>query len=421
MMQNTEFSASPQAAPTGRQHPSRVAHTLLAAGIGTAVALTAWYPGHYAIALLALPAAWSRLRSQLAAFMLWASYYLAGARDIPMVCARFFGGYDELTRPTALALGVVLWVLQAIVLASPWVLLKPGRSLYDRSPVWRVVVATLVVTVPPVGIIGWLSPLHVASMLYPGWRWVGMGLGMAALCAAAMPRAWPWTRVTWTALVCLSVCAHWQFVSAAPPAGWIAVDTALGRFDQSSYTPLYERNVRLQAIARRAFAAGNIVVILPEEIAGLWRTSTALWWRADIQRMRATGQTLVIGMDVAVKTVPFRYTDTAIITGAGHGRVNSRQPVPLALWRPGGATSAVPGSLAQPYPVIAGKRAAISLCYEDLLWWPHWRTLVEKPDVVISQSNGWFDGDLALSRIQQQGIVSVARLAGAPLLRATNR
>lgn len=63
----------------------------------------------------------------------------------------------------------------------------------------------------------------------------------------------------------------------------------------------------------------------------------------------------------------------------------------------------------------------MSLCYEDLLWWPHWRTLLDRPDILISLSNGWFDAGLALPEIQQQGIASVARLAGAPLLRATNR
>ncbi len=63
----------------------------------------------------------------------------------------------------------------------------------------------------------------------------------------------------------------------------------------------------------------------------------------------------------------------------------------------------------------------MSLGYGDLLRRPHWRTLVDRPGVVISQSNGRFDADLAVAAIQQQRIASVARLAGALLLRATNR
>ncbi|SMG61012.1 Apolipoprotein N-acyltransferase [Paraburkholderia susongensis] len=385
------------------------------------VAVLAWYPGHHALMLLALPAAWSRLRGRLAAFTIWASYYLTGARDIPVVCERFFAGYHELTRPIALTLGIALWLLQAIVLALPWTILKPDPAASAMSHAWRTALAALVVTVPPVGIIGWLSPLYVASALYPGWQLAGMILGIATLSAAASRQCGPRAWLACAVLAALSVCAHWQWVPPAPPAGWTAVDTTLGRFDQSTYSSLYARTLQLRTIVHRTFAGDARVVILPEEIAGLWRPAMALWWRPDIERMRAAGQTLVVGMDITVSTTPLRYTDSAVVTGTGRGRLDSRQPVPVALWRPGGQMSAIRGYIGQPYLTIAGRRAAMSLCYEDLLWWPHWRALMDRPDVVISQSNGWFDADLALAGIQQQGIASVARLAGAPLLRATNR
>ncbi|CAM2175361.1 conjugal transfer protein TraB [Burkholderia orbicola] len=393
----------------------------VAAATGIMVALLTWYPGHDALVLLALPAAWSKSRGRLACFTLWAAYYLTGARDIPVVCERFFAGYHDLTAPVAFALGIACWLLQALVLALPWTILKPGPAASAMNHAWRVALAALAVTVPPIGIIGWLSPLHVASALYPGWRLAGMVLGMAALGVAGMPR---WTRKVWLAgalLAALSMCAHWQRTPPDSPVQWTAVNIALGRFDQSTYPSLYARTLRLRAVVERAFAGGARVVILPEEIAGLWRPAMTLWWRQDIERMRAAGQTLLIGMDIGVSTTPFRYTDSAVVTGAGRGRMDSRQPVPVALWQPGGLISAIRGDITQPFLTIAGRRAAMSLCYEDLLWWPHWRTLLDRPDVLISQSNGWFNAGLALPEIQQQGIASVARLAGAPLLRATNR
>jgi apolipoprotein N-acyltransferase len=75
----------------------------------------------------------------------------------------------------------------------------------------------------------------------------------------------------------------------------------------------------------------------------------------------------------------------------------------------------------QPYLTVDGKRVAFSMCYEDLLWWPHWRMLLQSPDVLISLSNGWFDSDLALAHIQRQGIAAIAHLSGTPMLRAVNR
>ncbi|WP_249192535.1 conjugal transfer protein TraB [Burkholderia cenocepacia] len=421
MTRYTRFTLAIRALPVRYARTSSQPHLLLATAIGIAVSTMAWYPGNNPIALLALPAAWSRLRGRTAAFMLWATYYLSGARDIPIVCDRFFAGYHELDPPAAAALGMTVWLLQAVVLALPWTLLKPGPTASAGALAWRAMLAALVVTVPPLGIIGWLSPLHVASTLYPGWRLAGMGLGMAALGTATMRRCTSKGWFVCAAFAGLSACAHWREAPRPPPAGWLAVDTALGRFDQSSYPSLYRRITQIQSIARQAFASGATVVILPEEIAGLWRPAAALWWHSDVERMRNAGQTLVIGMDLPVKIAPFRYTDSMVTLGAGSRRLDSRQPVPIALWRPGTPVSAVRGNLAQLYTVIAGRHAAISLCYEDLLWWPHWRTMLEQPDVVVSQSNGWFDADLALSQIQRQGIASVARLAGVPLLRATNR
>lgn len=397
-------------------------HHLLAFGAGIIIAFLVWYPGHFPITLLALPALWSRLSNRAAAFTLWTTYYLAGARDIPAACERFFVGHQELSAGMAVTQGTAFWLLQAAVLALPWTVLKPERTASGFSHACRASLATLIVTAPPLGIIGWLSPIHVAGTLYPGWRITGMGLGLAALCAASIRRRRSAAWVTGIAtLAGLALYANGQEPPQSPPAGWRAVDTALGRFDQSSYPSLYARTVQVQSIVQRSFASGADVVILPEEIAGLWRPAMKLWWRAGIDRMRAAGQTLVIGMDLTVKASPFRYTDSTVITGAGRGRLDSRQPVPVALWRPGARISAIRGDINQPYLMISGRRAAMSLCFEDLLWWPHWRALLDKPDVIVSQSNGWFDSDLALANIQRQSIESVARLAGAPLLRATNR
>nr|WP_258187838.1 conjugal transfer protein TraB [Trinickia symbiotica] len=385
------------------------------------MALAAWYPGHWQVLLLLLPAVWSRVRGRASAFAIWIGYYLAGARDIPLVTMRFFSGYGELTRPEGLALGVAFWIGQACVLATPWALLKPDSDSSATRHALCAAVATMLVTVPPLGIIGWLSPAYVASALFPGWKAPGLVFGITATaCAASVSRA-RFARQVATLLVILSVVA--RSVASAPvvPSRWTALDTRLGRFDQSSYASLYARTQQVQAIAQRAFSKGATVVVLPEEIVGLWRPATEYWWRDDIQAFAAAKRTLIVGMDLTVSVTPFRYTDSAVVVGVNHGRLDSRQPVPAALWRPGAAVSAIRGSLTQPYVMVAGKSVAFSICYEDLLWWPHWRILLQSPDVIVSLSNSWFDSDLALAHIQRQGIAAIARLSGVPLLRAVNR
>ncbi|MBO7752776.1 conjugal transfer protein TraB [Burkholderia pseudomallei] len=388
---------------------------------GALVALSTWYPGHWQALLLLLPAIWSRVRERTSALAIWMGYYLAGARDIPVVSMRFFSGYGELTRPEGLVLGFLFWIAQACVLATPWAVLKPEPNAGAARYALCAAVATVLVTVPPLGIIGWLSPAYVSSTLFPGWKAPGLLLGVTAIaCAASVSRGPPVRHVA-ALLAILSAVAHSVASTPLVPSRWVALDTHFGRFDQSSYALLYARTQQVQAITQRAFTAGATVVVLPEEIVGLWRPAVAYWWRNDIQAMAAAKRTLIIGLDLTVSATPFRYTDSAIIDGASHGRIDSRQPVPATLWRPGAAISAIRGDLMQPYITVAGKRVAFSICYEDLLWWPHWRMLLQSPDALVSLSNSWFDSDLALAHIQRQGIAAIARLSGTPLLRAVNR
>ena len=127
-----------------------------------------------------------------------------------------------------------------------------------------------------------------------------------------------------------------------------------------------------------------------------------------------------MGVDLRVSESPRRYADSAIVLGAGDGRFDSRQPVQAGLWRPMAPLSAVLGDLSQDFLTIDGHRAAFSICYEDFLFWPHWRLFLVRPDVLLGLANNWFDDGLAVGEIQRQSISSIARIAGVPLLRAVN-
>ncbi|WP_051090040.1 carbon-nitrogen hydrolase family protein [Trinickia symbiotica] len=397
------------------------------AASGSAIALLAWYPGHWLLVLLVLPLAWAILPRRACAFALWAGYYMTAARDIPIACERFFSGHHELSNTVALAVGVAFWLAQAALLALPWTILKPDRTASGHA--WRAAAATIVTAVPPLGIIGWVSPLHVASDLFPGWQLTGIALGLVTIVIVASVPRFPRAGVAVVPVIIAVLLANFDEPEQHIPEGWIAVSSRFGRLDPSKYRAVFDRSQSAIIAAQAAFAAGAQVVILPEETIGLWRPSTRFWWRPYLTQFVARGQTLVLGADLlsgaggAHAVSPdehFRYTDSALVLGDNPGRFDSRQPVPGGLWRPGARVSAELGSIGQHYLIIEGKRVAFSICYEDYLLWPHWRLFVDRPDVLVSMANDWFARDLALAQIQRQSVQSIARLAGAPLLRAVN-
>ncbi|TAM48971.1 MAG: conjugal transfer protein TraB [Paraburkholderia sp.] len=410
-----------------RQSALAVIRFLTIATAGAAIALIAWFPGHWLIALLALPAIWALAKGRGSATAVWIGYYLAGARDIPIACERFFAGHGELSQAAALELGILLWFLQAIALAAPWALAKPNNCQLGHA--WRAAAATLLTCVPPLGIIGWLSPLHVASELFPGGRLVALLLGLAAIATAASITRSAWARLAVVPIAGLALVAH---LSEQPhtPKGWVAVNSTFGKLDQSNYSALFRRSQEAMLAAQAAFDGGDQVVILPEEAVGLWRPAVRFWWEPFVTSLTGSRRTLVLGADLPVSgtddatpglSKEFRYTDSAIVLGATHGRLDSRQPVPGGLWRPGARVSARLGSLRQRYQIVAGKLVGFSICYEDYLLWPHWRLYLHRPDLLVSMANDWFASDLALSHIQLQSIESVARLSAVPLLRTVNR
>ncbi|CAJ0806879.1 conjugal transfer protein TraB [Ralstonia thomasii] len=403
-----------------------VLSALAYAAAGAGIAFAAWYPGNWLIVLLALPVLWAASAGRVAAGAMWAGYYLVAARDIPVVCARFFSVHGELAATPALLVGVAFWIAQACVLAMPWMVLKPAPAPASRQSGlwWRATLALLVSVLPPIGIVGWVSPLHVASVLAPGAGIYSLVYAVLVFAVLASYHLWlfpvRWPAAIGAAFVLLVAPAASSDSSLRPPPGWVAIDTAMGQLDQGSYAALYARSEALQLAARKAFDAGARVVVMPEEMTGLWRDSTQFWWDSSLTQLKDSRQTLVLGVDLLVSESPRRYADSAIVLGTGSGRFDSRQPVPAGLWRPTAPVSAVLGDLGQDFLTIDGHRAAFSICYEDFLFWPHWRLLLVRPDVLLGLANNWFDDGLAVGQIQRQSITSIARIAGVPLLRAVN-
>src|SRR4051812_9397706 len=66
---------------------------------------------------------------------------------------------------------VFLWALATSALASSWPLVwSPDR----RQALWRSPAALLLPVLPPLGIIGFASPLTAAGLLFPRTAWCGL-------------------------------------------------------------------------------------------------------------------------------------------------------------------------------------------------------------------------------------------------------
>jgi len=167
-----------------------------------------------------------------------------------------------------------------------------------------------------------------------------------------------------------------------------------------------------------AQSSGAKVLVFPEGAVRRWTDATAAFWAPVVAD---AGKTLLIG---AGQPIPgsARYYNSVIIVG-DHARTSFHQriPVPGGMWNPFQPERGVSLDLLGPGTVdVGGERAAILICYEQLLTWPMLRSAIEKPTVLVAISNESWTAATPVPRIQHACVRAWARLFGLPVISAIN-
>ena len=342
---------------------------------------------------------------------------------------------------------VALWIVSSLLLALPWFLAwtKDRRHLLWRAP------AGLVLSVlPPLGLIGWASPLTSAGFLFPGTSWFGL-IGCAIATGAL---AWR-PRLAMVVLGILAIGINLSFVSAGDVpslTGWQGVNTNFGAEskEQSSFLAEFQAAEFIQGQAVNSNAR---VVVFPESVVSSWTAATDSFWENTITRLRMTGKTIMVGArvieartesafsaeDFAVSIGTLRsasvgprmnsasqayiwpaYRNVLIIRGHENTIFDQRIPVPISMWRPFARTG-VQLHLAGPAVLpVAGERAAVLICYEQLLTFPILTSLLRRPTVIVAVANDYWAGGTTIPAFQLTAVRAWARLMALPYVSATN-
>ena len=186
-------------------------------------------------------------------------YYAAASWPLIPGARAFFG-----LQGTPL-IGSFLCLAAAALLALPWGLLfTRGQG----SAAMFVPLCILFTAIPPLGIIGWASPLLSAGVLFPGSKWFGLALIIAFLSFFRFKPA--------LSVFCLTVCAfvfHFQYTQPKLPAGWEGVNTNYGGSGQgdTDFTTEYNTHQSMQTTILESRAA---VLLFPEHLVTNWNEST---------------------------------------------------------------------------------------------------------------------------------------------------
>ncbi len=346
-------------------------------------------------------ALWSTRNTRLSAWLVMLAYYLAAARGLPFGAARFFG------HDTPAIFSVLLWFGASLALSAPWACLWARQGYY-----WRVTLALVLCTVPPVGLVGWANPVVAAGVFFPSLGWFGLAAMVAALAALCY---WP-VRVG-MALTVVALAGTSVNAPAAPE--WIqAHQTTYGGSGGAGrdFMRDYAAN---QSMIELAVSSKAPFVLFPETVAGLWTPATAELWDDAAAQLRSTGRTAIVGAEVPIEGTG-RTRNALVFIGHQSGELVQRIPVPVSMWKPWADAGTEADLFGDGIGQVNDKRAAVLVCYEQLLVWSMLLSQAARPEIVIGAANDYWAAQTSIPGIQTMTLRAWSRLFSVPLVVAVN-
>ena len=393
-------------------------------------------------AAVVMPALALRAQSRWNSYQSAGLYYAAALWPLIPGANNFFG--PNVSPLLALA----LWGVSAALLASPWPLLWCSDT---KQALWQAPLGVVLTIIPPLGIIGWASPVLAAGILFPATGWCGLLLCVALTGALAV-----WPRRAATSAIAVAALANLVHpTDPQPRAGWVAVDTHFGPISHGVPNPLAEYQAA-QEIQQEALSRPAAVIVFPETVVPSWTPSTDAFWQATLAALRASGKTIIVGARIPDGGAPAshlpdfastiavlrgnarntnaigisgpndesvwrpRYMNAMVVRGAQAAIVRQRIPVPIAMWNPFRPGSAQLSLSRSGLVRVEHERAGIVICYEQLIVWPVLLTMVQHPTVLVAPANDYWAVATTIPRFQRTAMRSWARLFGIPCLFAVN-
>lgn len=389
---------------------------LLSAGIG----MTAWMDQERLLSLvllMLLPALIFRAPNRTGAFLIAFAYYGMATRAVPGIICYFF---PRLPMEACLS----LWAVHTALLALPWVIAFPPHGATEWRRACSVFIALLVLTLPPIGLFHWGTPLMASGLLYPGWQWTGLLLttGLLALIVASTRR----TRRIHAGIAgaaILAVIANAGYREPPPPPDWHAISLQLGRSPELWSDEMASRREFLADRAVRGLSLGAKVIIFPESISGSNRRVQSTVWHRVSTAARAQGATVLVGEETWDKArTGFKNALVGYGTEMDGGTVvvSSMVPMPVGDWKFGFEEGAETNIFGSDIVDLHGKKVAFSLCYEDFLLWPHRGLLAGRADLLVSAANQWPSSGTSAEIAQDMSRAALARMSGVAMLTAKN-
>ena len=276
----------------------------------------------------------------------------------------------------------------------------------------------ILTAVPPIGIIGVANPLTASGVLFPDTAWFGI---IATLLLPGALIRFPRAAVTTVALVSLTLNAFYH--SSQPPNGWQGVNTTFGDIRDKK-----DRGAEFRAaqwIQETALGSKARVLVFPELAVTRWTEATEAFWQPTLQQLAAQRRTMLIGAGIAIPgTQDYQNVLIAVpsLPGDETKYVSQSIPLPWVMWNPIASKDRVRLRLWSGGTLkVDDERAAVLICYEQLISWPILKSTFGHPTAIVAISNAVWTRGTPIPAVQSASVVAWSRLFNLPVISSVNQ
>jgi apolipoprotein N-acyltransferase len=376
------------------------------------IAYIAWFDETTIWLLTLLPTVFLAGSSRRWAFISAMSYYLMFGRDIPEIVATFFGeGYA--------ILGWALWIAHGVLISLPWAIISVHSSWLRFC--YATSLSLMLLTIPPLGLVHWASPLLSAG-LFPAQGYMAFVLALLLMCLpTSLYIIGRKLLAAWAigAFACISMMT--QGIQSKPtPPNWVGINTKIGAFNYMNPEKTVENLMTTMREVEMEINRGSKVIVLPESILGPWRSSLSVGMAYGISLAKERGAIIVLGTDLPVPGGG--YVNGLITKGKTETMLTgARVPIPIGTWMPWRTNGALSNIWASDRVEIEDVSAAVSICYEDMILWPHRFLFSGEAEVMLATANQWSIRSESAIRAQKLSRLLLAKIGGVSVVSATNR
>ena len=351
---------------------------------------------------------WRKCQSRTEVFSALLAYYLVAGRGLLLGGGVFFSTPAE---PPSWLIGAAVWVLPSALLSLAW-----AGCWGQKHRGLRLLVLLAVLSLPPLGIIGWANPITAAGALFPALAWYGLALTLvlfyvltaAPYLALALP------------FVVLAVGLNLSNAEPSIQPGWISIDTSFGASRGTGDEFLKLKTLQRLVSVQSASAPSGTIFVLPELVGGDWAVNRT-WWTQAHAGLAAKKQTLLIGVSEQEDQTTLQYTNKLVSIGENENvSLVDRVPVPVAMWKPWTDEGVIAPWFQSGVGLVGTTRVAHLICYEQLLIWPVLISMGNSPDIILGASSVWWAKGTSIPAIQHEAMASWGRLFNKPVVSARN-